>query len=48
VTTAKDFVRLPQARRGGIGVLDVVIAWREPDRLNALLDRALSPIPARG
>jgi tetraacyldisaccharide 4'-kinase len=48
VTTAKDFVRLPQTRRDGIGVLDVAIAWREPDRLNALLERALSPTPVRG
>lgn len=48
VTTAKDFVRLPEALRGGIEVLDVTIAWRERDGVNALLDRVVPPLPARG
>jgi tetraacyldisaccharide 4'-kinase len=45
VTTAKDWVRLPEALRAGIAVLDVAIAWREPERLSELLSRAL-PSPA--
>lgn len=45
VTTAKDWVRLPERLRGGIAVLEVAIAWREPERLSALLSSAL-PMPA--
>jgi tetraacyldisaccharide 4'-kinase len=45
VTTAKDYVRVPEQFRAGIAVLDVAITWREPDRLNDLLTRALpSPV----
>jgi tetraacyldisaccharide 4'-kinase len=43
VTTAKDWVRVPQALRAGIAVLEVAIAWREPDRLSELLSHALPP-----
>jgi tetraacyldisaccharide 4'-kinase len=43
VTTAKDLVRVPEQFRAGIAVLEVVVAWREPDRLNELLTRALPP-----
>jgi tetraacyldisaccharide 4'-kinase len=45
VTTAKDRVRVPETLRAGIAVLEVAIAWREPERLSALLSRAL-PVPA--
>jgi tetraacyldisaccharide 4'-kinase len=46
VTTAKDRVRLPDDLRDGIGVLEVAIAWREPDALIELLARSvLSPLP---
>ena len=45
VTTAKDWVRLPEGLRAGIAVLEVAIAWREPEKLSALLSRAL-PVPA--
>jgi len=37
VTTAKDWVRLPEDRRGGIEVLAVEIAWRDPAAVVALL-----------
>jgi tetraacyldisaccharide 4'-kinase len=40
VTTAKDFVRVPDGLRGAVGVLDVAIVWREPDRLIAILQGA--------
>lgn len=42
VTTAKDWVRVPERLRPGIAVLEVAIAWREPEQLNALLSRALA------
>jgi tetraacyldisaccharide 4'-kinase len=45
VTTAKDWVRLPERARTGIAVLEVAIAWQEPERLDALLSHAL-PAPA--
>jgi len=45
VTTAKDWVRVPERWRGEIGVLAVAIAWREPERLSDLLSRFL-PAPA--
>jgi tetraacyldisaccharide 4'-kinase len=48
VTTAKDFVRVPERLRAGIAVLEVAIAWREPDRLNEILTRALPSSPADG
>ncbi len=37
VTTAKDWVRLPPAERAGIAVLEIDLAWRDPDALAALL-----------
>ena len=37
VTTAKDFVRLPAAARGGIEVLEVGIDWPDPAALTRLL-----------
>jgi tetraacyldisaccharide 4'-kinase len=40
VTTAKDIVRVPPARRAGIEVLEVEIRWPEP----AALARLLSPV----
>jgi tetraacyldisaccharide 4'-kinase len=46
VTTAKDWVRVPERRRAEIGVLEVAIAWREPERLGELLSRAVAtPLP---
>lgn len=39
ITTAKDAVRLPQDLRGNIMVLNVTLAWRDPNQLDALLDR---------
>jgi tetraacyldisaccharide 4'-kinase len=47
VTTSKDWVRLPEPSRAGIAVLDVVVAWQEPERLDALLSSAL-PAPVAG
>lgn len=37
VTTAKDWVRLDPAARGGIAVLEVEIAWRDPAALAVLI-----------
>jgi tetraacyldisaccharide 4'-kinase len=37
VTTAKDFVRVPEQFRASIAVLEVAIAWREPETLNEIL-----------
>jgi tetraacyldisaccharide 4'-kinase len=48
VTTAKDWVRLPEGARAGIEVLEVAIAWQEPERLDALLSRALTAPAAHG
>ena len=39
VTTEKDAVRLPPELREGIEVLAVAVEWREPEALDALLDR---------
>lgn len=38
VTTRKDWVRLPDAERPGIEVLDVTLRWREPTALAALIE----------
>jgi tetraacyldisaccharide 4'-kinase len=40
ITTAKDILRIPPAIRGGIEILEVEVAWRDP----ALLDELVSPI----
>lgn len=45
VTTAKDFVRVPDHLRGEVDVIEVAVAWREPDTLIALLEGVLSPPP---
>jgi tetraacyldisaccharide 4'-kinase len=37
VTTAKDIVRVPPARRSGIEVLDIEVRWRDPVALVALI-----------
>jgi tetraacyldisaccharide 4'-kinase len=37
VTTAKDIVRVPSAERDGIEVLEIVIRWREPEKLARLM-----------
>lgn len=42
ITTAKDIVRVPPSCRTGIEVLEVVVRWRDP----AALDALLSPILA--
>lgn len=42
VTTAKDFVRIPEQYREKIAVLPVTVAWEDETALRALLDRALS------
>ena len=44
VTTAKDWVRLPPAKRAGIAVLDVELRWRDSDALDALLAPLCAPI----
>ena len=46
VTTAKDWVRLPEALRGAIRVLEIAVEWREPDQLTALLATKLPSPPA--
>lgn len=43
VTTEKDAVRLPPELREGIEVLAVAVEWREPEALDALLDRVCAP-----
>jgi tetraacyldisaccharide 4'-kinase len=39
VTTPKDAVRLPQAWRDRVHVIDVSLVWNDPDTLDALLTR---------
>ena len=39
VTTAKDFVRLPEAFRRDVTRFDARLAWQMPDSVEALLDR---------
>ncbi|UPG73794.1 tetraacyldisaccharide 4'-kinase [Roseomonas gilardii subsp. gilardii] len=48
VTTRKDFVRLPQAFRARITVLNITLAWEEPATIEALIDPLAQrvPIPA--
>ncbi len=43
VTTEKDAVRLSSELREGIEVLAVAVEWREPEALDALLDRVWAP-----
>ena len=43
VTTEKDAVRLSPELREGIEVLAVAVEWREPEALDALLDRVCAP-----
>lgn len=38
VTTAKDWVRLPDDLRSRIEVLEVALAWKAPDEIDRLLD----------
>jgi tetraacyldisaccharide 4'-kinase len=45
VTTAKDAVRLPPGARGMVTVIDVTLAFDQPDDLDHLLDRALGAGP---
>jgi len=40
VTTAKDAMRLPSAARGMVEVVEVAAEFADPDRLDALLNRA--------
>lgn len=44
VTTRKDWVRLPEAERHDVEVLDVALRWREPAALDALLAPLIKPI----
>ena len=48
VTTAKDFVRLPVAARGGIEVLEVGIDWPDPATLARLLASVAAPAGGDG
>jgi tetraacyldisaccharide 4'-kinase len=43
VTTAKDFQRVPEDAQPMVEVLDVVVEWRDPDAVNALLSAAAQP-----
>ena len=42
VTTPKDAVRLPAAFRTGVTVIGVGLEWREPDRIDQLLDKVVA------
>lgn len=44
VTTAKDAVRLPPGARAMVTVIDVALAFDQPDDLDHLLDRALATV----
>lgn len=44
VTTTKDAVRLPQAVRARVAVLDVALSWQDEGALDKLLDK---PFPGR-
>ncbi len=41
VTTAKDWVRLPEAARGGIEAFEVELCWRDPAALSELIEPML-------
>jgi tetraacyldisaccharide 4'-kinase len=41
VTTPKDAVRLPHAIRSEVMVVGVRLSWREPERIDQLLDRVI-------
>jgi len=41
VTTAKDWVRLPEPARDGIDVLQVEIRWEDPEAVTRLLSAVL-------
>ena len=41
VTTAKDFVRLPESARPMVKVFSVTLKWAAPDQIWALLERSL-------
>ena len=45
VTTRKDFVRLPQAFRARITVLNITLAWEEPATIEALIDPLAQQVP---
>lgn len=44
VTTRKDWVRLPEAERAGVEVLDVTLRWRDPAALDVLLQPLIERI----
>ena len=48
VTTAKDIVRVPPARRAGIEVLEVEIRWSEPTALAQLLNPIVRSVRGNG
>lgn len=45
VTTAKDHARLPDHLRALVTVVGVAVAWRDPERLDIMLDAAFDTTP---
>lgn len=45
VTTRKDFVRIPQAFRSRITVVNVRLEWEAPAQIEALLEPLLARVP---
>jgi len=48
ITTAKDFVRVPTALRGGIEVLEVEIRWLDPAALEGLMAPVIQAADGNG
>lgn len=46
VTTPKDAVRLPPAIRARVTVIGVGLAWREPEKIDRLLEKMIAAAPS--
>ena len=46
VTTPKDAVRLPPAIRAQVTVIGVGLAWREPEKIDRLLEKIIAAAPS--
>jgi len=42
ITTAKDYVRIPPELRNGIDVLEIAIAFNDPDKVYAILSECMA------
>ena len=44
VTTPKDAVRIPARFRGGVRVVGVTLAWKDPEAIERLLDAGIAVV----